>query len=510
MNKSLIKGITVVILATSMAIFMFSCVKPEEQASREIHFSRKQNWTGEPAGLVYHNGTYHLFYQCNPSDAMSGHIGWGHAVSTDLIHWEEYPVAMPADEDGQYYSGSVIVDRENTSGLGTSEEPVFIAYYTRYKPLSGVGAASPYTPGMAYSRDEGLTWTHLPLKWDQAVDGLRYPNVSWNKDLNAWVMTVSTGQTIRFYRSQDAICWKLMNEFGQETETAGGWENSTLRPVKTDTPNETKWVLFINVNEGPSDGAPGTRYFIGDFNSLGFNVTQAKELWVDYGKDNYGNITCNNLPDGRTIMIGWMNSWLYANLTPQTGKRGSMTFPRELTLAYDGSKYTLCSTPVRELTSLYGKNQKIENTEISGRRNVFNKRSVPQSPFVLHLVFDASGRFAMWYPREYGIRLKTASGEELKLAYRAEMNYYYTDRSGLAETNFSEDYARQTGAAYRVNPPVDEWFILVDQTSVEWFAGNKQVAMTTLYFANEPFETIDCYTESGRIDLIKASLIEIK
>lgn len=510
MNKSLTKGITAVLLATSIAIFLFSCESREHQTGREIHFSRKQNWTGEPAGLVYHNGKYHLFYQCNPSDIISGNIGWGHAVSTDLTRWEEHPMTFQANEDGQYYSGSVIVDRENTSGLGSREEPVFIAYYTRYNPANRVGVASPYTPGMAYSRDEGLSWTHLPLEWNETVNGLRYPNVSWNDEIQAWVMTISTGQTIRFYRSPDAIRWELIDEFSQGSETSGGWENSTLTQVKTNGPGETKWVLFINVNEGPSDGAPRTRYFIGDFNSLGFKVTQAKELWVDYGKDNYGDIVCNNLPDDRTIMIGWMNSWLYANLTPQTGKRGSMIFPRELTLAYDGNHYTLCSMPVRELIGHYGKEHKIDNTEISGHRNVFNKRLVPQSPFVLHLAFDASDRFAMWHPREYGIRLKTASGKELRLAYRAEMNYYYADRSGLAETNFSEDYARQTGAAYRVNPSVDEWTILVGQNSVEWFAGDKQVAMTSLFFADEPLETIECYTESGRIDLIEASMIEIK
>lgn len=478
---------------------MPSCINKTEPIEQQIHFSHQQNWTGEPAGMVYHNGKYHLFYQCNPSEPFSGNIGWGHAVSNDLIRWEEYPIAMPADENGQYYSGSVIVDQKNTSGLGSPEEPVFIAYYTRYN-------SSSYTPGMAYSRDEGLTWTHIPLEWEEPVNGLRYPNVSWNKQIDAWVMTISTGQSVRFYRSADAIHWELMNESG----SLEGVENATLCPVTTEGSGEMKWVLFINVNQGPSDGAPGTRYLIGDFNSLGFQVTQAKELWVDYGKDNYGGVVCRNLPDDRTIMIGWMNSWLYANLTPETDKRGSMTFPRELTLADDGNHCTLCSEPLRELAGLYGKARKIENTEISGIRNVFNKRSVPRSPFVLRLVFDASDRFAMWHPREYGIRLKTASGKEFTLAYRAEMNYYYTDRSRLTDMHFSEDYARQTGAAYRVNPPTDEWLILVDQGSVEWFAGDRQVAMTSLCLTDEPFEAIDCYAESGRINLIEASSIEIK
>lgn len=494
-----------------MTGLMSSCGGGNAHVGREIHFSQEQNWTGEPAGLVYHNGKYHLFYQCNPSEAVSGNISWGHAVSADLIRWEECPVAIAADESGQVYSGSVIVDQNNTSGLGSMDHPVFIAYYTRYKSGQETeNNSSPYSIGMAYSKDEGMTWTDTSMEWDDGADHKRYPNVFWNKQIDAWVMTVSTGQTIRFYSSPDAVHWKSLNEFGQEMNITGSWEHSTLSPVKTEGSDETKWVLFVNVNEGLSDGAPGTRYFIGDFNSSGFHLTQAKELWVDYGKDNYGGILCNNLPDDRTIMIGWMDCWLYANLTPQTGKRGSMTFPRELTLAYDGSNYTICSKPIRELTGLYGETRKIEKTEIAGVQTLFNKRVVPKSPFVIRLLFDASDRYAMWHPREYGIRLRTATGGELTFAYRAEMNYYYVDRSGLSETSFSEDYASQLGAAYRVNPPVDEWYILVDQGSVEWFAGDSKVAMTSLYFTDDPIESIDCYTESGHIILREASLISIE
>ena len=488
-----------------------SCGEGNVLGGEEIHFSQEQNWTGEPAGLVYHNGKYHLFYQCNPSDVVSGNISWGHAVSTDLIRWEECPVAIAADENGQVYSGSVIVDKDNTSGLGTADHPVFIAYYTRYKPKQGTDSnSSPYSVGTAYSRDEGMTWTDIAMEWEDGSDNKRYPNVCWNKQIDAWVMTVSTGRTIRFYFSPDAIHWKSLNEFGGEMEITGSWENSTLSPLKIEGSNDTKWVLFINVNEGVSDGAPGTRYFIGDFNNSGFHMTQSKELWVDYGKDNYGGILCNNLPDDRTVMVGWMNCWLYANLTPQTGKRGSITFPRELALAYEGNNYTLCSKPVRELTGLYGKTREIENTEIAGIQTIFNKRSVSRYPFVIHLVFDASDRYAMWHPREYGIRLRTASGGEITFAYRAEMNYYYVDRSRLSDTSFSEDYTSQLGAAYRVNPPADEWYILVDQGSAEWFAGDNKVAITSLCFTDEAIESIDCYTESGYINLKEASLISIE
>ena len=187
-----------------------------------------------------------------------------------------------------------------------------------------------------------------------------------------------------------------------------------------------------------------------------------------------------------------------------------MTFPRELTLAYEENNYMLCSKPVRELTGLYGKIRKHENTEIAGVQTIFNKKSVPKSPFVIHLVFDTSDRYAMWHPREYGIRLRTLTGGELTLAYRAEMNYYYMDRSRLSVTSFSDDYASRLGAAYRVNPPVDEWYILLDQGSAEWFAGDNKVAMTSLCFTGDPIEAIDCYTESGHITLRDASLISIE
>lgn len=490
---------------------MFSCNNEEGSARQEIRFSGKQNWTGEPAGLVFFNGRYHLFYQRNPSEAVSGNIGWGHAVSTDLIRWVELPDVFTADDQGQFYAGSVIVDCENTSGLGTDDNPVLIAYYTRYNSTGGGGVNLSYSTGMAYSRDEGMTWTHIPMQWTGSASGLRYPNVSWNKQLDTWVMTVSAGQTIRFYRSSDAIHWELMNEFGMEDESSRSFESSVLVSVKVEDSAESKWVLFINVNEGLSDGAPGTRYWIGSLDDSGFHVEQTKELWVDYGKDNYGGMVCNNQPDDKTIMIGWMNSWLYANLIPaQDGRRGSLTFPRELTLVSDEGKYVICSTPVAGLAGLYGKRQTVVRTEISGTQNVFNKVSVSGYPFVLSLKFDVSDSYAMWFPREYGIKMKTVSGKELKLAYRAEMNYYYIDRSQLTDNFASDDYISQIGAGYKLDALVDEWIVIVDRGSVEWFMGGRKVAVTSLYFENEPFEIIDCYTESGRIILTEASLIKIK
>lgn len=489
------------LIISILALLVASC-SGDQPERLGIHFLRETNWTGEPAGLVYHEGTYHLFYQCNPTEPFSGNISWGHAVSHDLTSWEERPIAIQAEAGEQVFAGSVVVDIRNTSGLSTDGKPLFIAYYTRYQA---------YTVGMAISRDEGVTWQKVEPMWTEKETVLmRNPNVAWNEVLGCWLMTVSTGQAIRFYTSADALRWTYLSAFGEGMEVTGAWEASTFTSFITEGSGETKWVLMISMYGGPSDGAPGIRYFIGDLNDSGFEATQAKELWADYGKDYYNGILCNNMPNNRKVMISWMNCWWYANLTPETGQRGRMAYPRELALVCDGNHYMLRSKPVDELSTCYGEAYTMERMEITHVHRLFDKQSFPDPPFVLDLAFDASNRFAMRQPREYGIRFLTASGRALTLAYRAEMNYYYIDRAGLGSTVFSDDFEQLIGAAYHVNSPVDRWTILFDKGSVELFTGNDKVALSSLWFSDEPFNALEVYAESGKINILGASLIRIK
>lgn len=501
-----------IILVTILPL-IGSCTNNKAKNSiPKIHFSGNSGWTGEPTAFVYYQGEYHLFYQYNPTDVVFGNISWGHAVSNDLLHWQELPIAIKENGNGQNYSGSVIIDEKNTSGLGTINDPAFIAYYTQYKSADvEKGISSSYSIKIAYSNDKGHTWTdNIQPEWqttDTESNSLRNPNVSWNQQLNKWVMTVSTGQSIKFFTSTNTKQWTFLCEFGEKIKSIGGWETSSLFPMQVESSNKTKWILIVNMNGSPSDEAPGIRYFVGDFNEKGFTLTQDKDQWLDYGKDNYAGIICNNLPETNLTMIGWMNSWYYAHFTPAEGKKGSMTFPRQLKLTEKNGHYFV-STSFHE--NLYNNKTtwSLGKTEISDTKDI-DKPSTFSTPFLLEIVFDTSNKHALSAAREYGIRFKTSSGKVLTIAYQAEMGYYYIDRSGFQEKIFSNDYEKQLGAVYRLYDSSDKWNILSDNGSIEFIAGNGLVSISSLVINNEEFEIMEVFAKSGKKNILEANLRKI-
>lgn len=498
-------------LITAIICSLLSCCKKEidndERFRPQIHFSAEKNWTGEPSGLLYDNGEYHLFYQYNPDQPVLGNIHWGHAVSRDLLHWQSNPIAITPDSSGQIYPGSVISDPDNTSGLGSTTTPAWLAFYTYHNPDNTNKPGK--TIALAYSIDKGLSWKKhsIPVLTADNETTFRNPHISWNEVCEQWLMTVSTGSTIQFYTSANCLQWSFLSEFSSNTYSEGGWESSDFFPLQiTDT---VKWVLLVSMNGGPAGGAPATRYFIGDFDGKQFKPTQIQELWTDYGKDNYAATTCYDSSTNRRIILSWMNSWDYANLIPTQTRRGCMTFPRELTLVPEGKYTLLTSSPVKELNTLYGKTDSITNIKLSEKVEIFSDRQFPSSPFVIQLSFDNSKRHAIWAARDYGIRLKTKSGKYISIGYKADMSYFYTDRSGLTTPSFSENFDQPTGAIYTSPNPVSDWFILVDRNSIELFTSGNRIAMTSLCYPDEPFDSFELYAGSGTITVLKASVTEL-
>jgi len=503
-------------IVMAIVFFVYSCdierKSNDEKFRPLIHYSLNKNWTGEPSGLLYYEGEYHLFHQINPTQAVFGNIHWGHAVSRDLVHWEQLPTAISPDSSGQIYSGSVIADFHNTSGFGSNENPPLIAFYTYHDSVKEQNeTSSEHSIVLAYSLDKGRSWVKYkyPILKNSADPVFCNPKVSWNNFSKQWLMTVSIGSAIQIYSSQDCIQWDLLSEFGENIKTEGGWQSSDLFPIKIANSDLTKWVLMVSMNGGPADGAPAIRYFVGDFNGTEFKMTQTRELWVDYGNDNYAGMIFNDAPDNRKIMVGWMSCWNYANQTPTESWRGSMIFPRDLDLVLEGNYYLLTSTPIKELNKLYGKTYTINEIQLSGKKNIFDNIPFPKTPFVLRLVFDNSNRYAIWGARDYGVNFKTKSGRNLSIGYKAEMNYYYIDRSKLMKNPISEKFERITGASYTFNNPTTDWYILVDNGSVELFTCGNRIAMTSLCYPDETFESFELYSEFGSIKLLKASITEL-
>ncbi|MBD9726574.1 GH32 C-terminal domain-containing protein [Streptomyces caniscabiei] len=238
----------------------------------QFHFTPEKNWMNDPNGLVYYKGEYHLFYQYNPSGNSWGDMSWGHAVSPDLVHWRELPLALSHDDEEMVFSGSAVVDENNTTGFGTKKNPPMVAIYTSHNKTTGTQAQS-----LAYSTDRGRTWTKY--QGNPVIDigsrDFRDPKVQWYAPTKSWLMTVSLSaeHKVRFYSSKNLKDWTQLSEFGPAGATGGVWECPDLFPLAVDgDTNNIKWVLVVNINPGGIAGGSAAQYFIGDFDGTKFTA----------------------------------------------------------------------------------------------------------------------------------------------------------------------------------------------------------------------------------------------
>ncbi|MEY9863776.1 fructan beta-fructosidase [Catenulispora sp. GAS73] len=236
----------------------------------QFHFSPQQNWMNDPNGLIYYKGQYHLFFQYNPSGDTWGNMSWGHAVSTDLVHWTQLPLAIPQDDNEMVFSGSVVFDRTDSSGLGTAANPPLVAIYT-----SAYKAAGKQAQSLAYSLDGGTTWSKYggnPVL-DIGSQNFRDPKVFWYQATRSWLMTValSDQHKVSFYTSKDLKSWTHLSDFGPAGAVGGAWECPDLFPLPVDgNPADTKWVLVVGTNPGAVAGGSGVQYFVGGFDGTTF------------------------------------------------------------------------------------------------------------------------------------------------------------------------------------------------------------------------------------------------
>ena len=335
---------------------------PRQDAALEalrprFHFTPARNFMNDPNGLVFYKGEYHLFYQHNPFGQAWGHMSWGHAVSRDMLHWEHLPVALREEDGVMIFSGSAVVDWNNTSGFC---EPVgddrscLVAIYTGH----GRGKQ---TQNLAFSNDRGRTWTKYASNpvVDLGLRDFRDPKVFWHAPTSRWVMvTVLADQhKVRFFGSPDLKRWEVLSDFGPAGATGGVWECPDLFALPVDDkPDETRWILDVDINPGGVAGGSGGQYFIGSFDGTRFvnENPPATTLWADYGKDFYASLSFSDIPpaDGRRIWMGWISNWQYANEEPTVIWRGAQSMPRALALRRLPDGVRLVQQPVTELRSL--------------------------------------------------------------------------------------------------------------------------------------------------------------
>ena len=318
------------------AIEQSDTLKDAEDLYREplrgqFHFSPRRGWNNDPNGLVFYNGEYHLFFQHNPYGWAWGNMHWGHAVSTDLVHWQELGDKLLPDDMGPMFSGSAVVDWKNTSGFGREGKPPMVLFYT--------AAGNPTVQCLAHSTD-GRTFTKYsgnPVL-EQITAGNRDPKVIWHEPTKRWVMVlyVELGgvHTIHFFMSPNLKDWTLASK------TDGFFECPDFFELSVDgDASRKKWVLLGGSSE----------YRVGRFDGAKF-FAESPKLPGHRGKGFYAAQSFSDVPDGRRLLVGWF----------QTETKGmpfnqSMTVPLELGLTQTGDGPRMTFTPAKEMEVLRGK-----------------------------------------------------------------------------------------------------------------------------------------------------------
>ena len=436
-----------------------------EQYRPQIHYTPAKNWINDPNGMIYLDGTYHLYYQYNPQGNGWGNLSWGHATSTDMLHWEEQPVALQPDALGMIFSGSAVCDKDNTAGFGAN---AIVAIYT--------SASAAQQQSIAYSHDGGKTFTTYegnPVIKNND-DNLRDPKVFWHEESKKWIMSLAKGWAggMEIWSSPDLKRWTKESEFvvNLTGRPSFQWECPDLIPFEYN--GKRKWVLIVSVNPcGPVLGS-GTMYFVGDFDGKHFTADDLDyPLWLDYGMDNYAGVTWNNTGD-RHVLIGWMNNWQYADRVPCSPWRSAMTLPRELKLVeYNGTPH-LTSAVIGEISGIADDWNDVTST--------FDAKDAYQ----LHLELDLNSNS--------NITLSNAQGEKFSVDINVSSKMLSVHRnSATGVTNFAPTFSIPSINA-PLNTSGDKLTLdfYVDRSSVELIASDGLTSVTNLVFPQTIYNSL--------------------
>lgn len=442
------------------------------------HHTPAYGWMNDPNGMFYKDGVYHLYFQYNPYGSVWGNMHWGHSTSTDLMHWKFEGCAIVPDAWGAIFSGSCVVDHENTAGFG---KEAVVAFYTSAKstPWGDIQMQS-----MAYSLDNGKTFTKYegnPILTSSEKD-FRDPKVFWYAPGKHWVMILAVGQHMEIYSSVNLKEWKKESEFGAMQGAHGGvWECPDLVEIPVEGTREKKWVLICNLNPGGPFGGSAAQYFVGSFDGKKFvNESPTQTKWMDWGKDNYATVTWNNAPDGRCIALGWMSNWQYANNVPTRQYRSANTLARDLTLYREGQELYLKSTPSVEVKKARGKKVSIPSFKVSEKHEMVNLFEEKQGAYEVEIVIQNAGA------SKIAFCLLNDKGEKVSMYYDLNRKQFVMDRSESGTVDFSKDFPAVTVAPVNVDKELT-LRLFVDRSSIEAFGEDGKFVMTNLVFPSQPY-----------------------
>lgn len=466
------------------------------------HHTPVYGWMNDPNGMFYKDGVYHLYFQHNPYGSTWGNLSWGHSTSTDLVNWKfEGDPVMP-DAWGMIFSGSSVVDHDNTAGFG---EGAVIAFYTSAKP-------SPWgdvqMQSMAYSTDNGKTFTKYennPIVTSEKRD-FRDPKVFWYAPGKHWVMILAGGQEMDIYSSKNLKDWKYESSFGAKQGAHGGvWECPDLVELPVEGTKEKRWVLICNINPGGPFGGSAAQYFVGTFDGKKFvNEAPTQTKWMDWGKDHYATVTFSNAPDGRCIALGWMSNWQYANNVPTLQYRSANTIARDLTLYRSGEELYLKSTPSAEIKKARTDKVSVPSFRVSGQYEVKSLLPTNEGAYEIEMTLNNAGASKITFS------LLNDNGEKVTMYYDVLRKQFAMDRSESGEVSFSKDFPALTVAPVEDTKGDIRLRLFVDRSSVEAFGEDGKFAMTNLVFPSAPYNRMVFDSGTGKFTVKSLTVYKLQ
>ncbi|MDE5919952.1 MAG: GH32 C-terminal domain-containing protein, partial [Duncaniella sp.] len=456
-----------------------------------FHHTPLYGWMNDPNGMFHKDGKWHLYYQYNPYGSKWQNMTWGHSVSTDLLHWEHKPEAIKPNGLGAVFSGSCVVDKENTAGFG---KDAVVALYT--------SAATSQIQSLASSTDGGTTFDIYPGNPVITLESeARDPKVFWNNETKEWNLSLAHAldHEMLFFTSPDLKNWTLSGNFGKGLGAQDGvWECPDLFELPVEGTGEKKWVLICNINPDGPFGGSGTQYFVGSFDGKTFKADTDKDgnvatKWLDYGKDHYATVSWSDAPSGRRTAIGWMSNWQYAAEVPTLQFRSANTLPREIGLFQgpDGEIYA-SSAPSPEVDALRGDLVK-KAVKISAGKSPRTIALPEANDGICEILLDIeAGKNSVT-----DLTLANEAGDKVVMTYDANAHTLSFDRTHSGVVDFSQDFPAITVTPTHETSGKISLRIFVDRSSIEVFGDDGRFVMTNLVFPTSPYSTLSVASNGG-------------
>jgi len=440
-----------------------------EEYRPQFHFTAQSNWLNDPNGLVYYEGEYHLFFQHNPVGINWGNMHWGHAVSRDLIHWRELPVALSPDRLGTIFSGSAVVDWSNTTGFQTGEHPPLVAIYTAAGGDSPESEGQPYTQCLAYSNDRGRTWSKFEANpvLPHIVGQNRDPKVVWYAPQSCWIMSLFLdGEDFALFRSPNLKHWTRL----QTIHLPGASECPDFFPLTVeDEPGQKYWIF---------SGANGC-YLVGEFNGRGFTAIEGP-ICMELGANFYAVQTYSDIPvsDGRRVQIAWMAGGVY----PRMPFNQQMSIPSTLTLKRLPEGLRLFRYPVREIELLRGEAHHWRDLNVQAGDDLLSSVAGDLFEILIEAEDQLSGT--------WGIRVR---GREIRYSF----------------DNHTLSCLGRTASLTPIDGKI-KLHILVDRTSIEIFANGGQISMASCFAPSAAETGLELLTEGSPANIVSLDVYELR